>query len=46
MKWLETRPAMSWFLTGVLVGFALLLLAAEWGREGSERGSQSYYSQF
>lgn len=46
MDWLERRPAGSWFLTGVLVGLALLLLLAEQGRERGETGSQSYYSQF
>jgi hypothetical protein len=37
---------MSWFLSGSLVGLAILLLVAEQGRDRSGGGSQSYYSQF
>jgi hypothetical protein len=46
MRWRERHPAMSWFLTGCLMGLAILLLAMEQGRDGSGGGSQSYYSQF
>jgi hypothetical protein len=37
---------MSWFLTGLLAGIALLLLVAEQQREDREGGALSYYSQF
>jgi hypothetical protein len=46
MSWMEKRPAMSWFLTGLMAGIALLLLVAEQQREDREGGAQSYYSQF
>jgi hypothetical protein len=46
MRWQERHPAISWFLTGALVGLAILLLAMEQGRGRSSGGSQSYYSQF
>jgi hypothetical protein len=46
MKWTEKRPAVSWFLTGLLAGVALLLLVAEGQREARDGGAQSYYSQF
>jgi hypothetical protein len=46
VSWLEKRPTMSWFLTGLMAGIALLLLVAELQREDREGGAQSYYSQF
>lgn len=44
--WLDARPLLAWFMTGALVGAALLLLAFEERRDRAESGAQSYYSQF
>jgi hypothetical protein len=46
VNWLEERPALSWFLTGILAGIALLLLVGEQQRQDREGGTLSYYSQF
>lgn len=44
--WLDARPLLAWFVTGALVGVALLLLVFEGKRDRAESGAQSYYSQF
>ena len=47
MPWLNRRPVLASFITGVLVAVALMLLAAERWHDRSAGGSaQSYYSQF
>jgi hypothetical protein len=45
-QWLDQRPATAWFLTGILIGAAIILLTFEGKRDRSESGAQSYYSQF
>jgi hypothetical protein len=44
--WMDAHPMAAWFLTGALLGVALLLLIFESNRDRAESGAQSYYSRF